>query len=211
MFLISTLLFLPRLCNLLSRDRRRTSEEDRRNRLSFHSEEKHRAAREKRRAGEKRSRWTKGSRLLISNVSDYVGLGSLRFFIQTKEGVVERSGRGMWPGSLPRDCPICTSVVVRFVLLRSPRVSCRAILLFEALFAFYYFIPFRILSSSKSRMTTTLTWHISRNEFTIMFNFLGFECSWLSTLIFAVKQMPCVTDRAFRMVDSSETVPIGFH
>lgn len=148
----SLLLFLPRLCNLLSRDRR-TNEEDRRDRLFFHSEEKHRAARKKCRAREKRSRWTKGSRLLISNVSDYVDLGSLRFFIQTKEEVMERSGRGMWPGSLPRDCPICTSVVVRFVLLRSfgcPRVSCRAILLFEALFAFYYFIPYFKLSEEQN-------------------------------------------------------------
>ena len=148
MFLIFTFLFLPRLCNLLSRDRRRTNEEDRRDRLFFHSEEKHRATIEKRRAREKRSRWTKGSRLLISNVSDYVDLGSLRFFIQTKEEVMKRSGRGMWPGSLPRDCPI----YVCRRSLRSPPVfwmsslflSCHSP--FRSL-VFYYFISFRILNS----------------------------------------------------------------
>jgi len=59
-------------------------------------------------------------------------------------------------------------------------------------------------------MTTTFTWYISRNGFTIILNFWEFECrDW--QLIFAVKQMLCVTHRAFRVIDSSETEPIEFY
>lgn len=120
--------------------------------------------------------------MLISNVSDYVGLGSLRFFIQTKKEEEEeeerrgeeRSGRGKRPGSLPRDCPIRRpSSFVSFSsgLSVRPRVSRRAVLHFEALFAFYYFILFRILRSPKSRTATTLTRCTSRNGFAITIQF----------------------------------------
>jgi len=108
--LICTRLSLPQLCNL-SHDEKTNERGRSTRRLPFHSEEKRRAVRKKRRTREKCNRWTKGSRLLISNVSDYVGLGSLRFFIQTKKGGEERSERGMRPDSLPRDCPIRPSFV----------------------------------------------------------------------------------------------------
>lgn len=137
-------------------------------RLPFHSEEKRRAAKEKNVAREKNVVDERKALVCwFRTFRNYVGLGrvSLRFFTQ-KRRREERERQAAclattWLSNL-------SSAVVRFVPLRCPRVSRRAVLLFEVLFAFYYFIQFRILRSSKSRTATT-------------FSFLGlWALSWSS-------------------------------
>lgn len=112
-------------CNLLSRDGKAKRERARKigvaSPFSFWRKAQSGAVRKERRAREKRNRWTKSSRLLISNVSDYVGLGSLRFFIQTKE---KRVGGGWKRGAGEADGLARYHVIVQFVvrhrLFRSP-------------------------------------------------------------------------------------------
>lgn len=217
--LTSTRLSLPRLCNLLSLDGRANERGRSARRLPFSFWRKAQSGeRKKRRAGEKRSRWTKGSRLLISNVSDYVGLGSLRFFIQTKKwgggGGEKRRGeererQAAWLATTWLSNS--SSVVVRFVLIRpfgssSRFASCRSPLRGIVRFLLFYTVSYFALSEEQDGddvdplyLEERVRDHdsISNEIRTLVI---------VGPLIFAVGQVPCVIDRAFRMMDSSETV-----
>lgn len=162
---------------------------------------------------EKNSRWTKGSRLLISNVSDYVGLGSLRFFIQTKKG--ERSGReARRPGSLTTWLSNSSSVVVRFVLhpdvsrmssrsSRRGRSPLRGLVRFLLFYTVSYFRALRRAGWPHDvDLSRTSGNGFSRSRFSSKGSFETLSVI-VEPLIFAAGQMPCVTDR---MIDSSENL-----
>jgi len=109
--------------------------------------------------------------LLISNITDYVGLGSLRFFYTDEE----RGGRAGEVSGLA-----CYHVIVQFVVrrhsFRSPSVtrtqSCRSPLRGLVRFLLFYTVSYFVLSEEENGDDNV---DLSYFGFAITFNFSGFE------------------------------------
>lgn len=191
-------------CNLLSRDGKAKRERARKigvaSPFSFWRKAQSGAVRKERRAREKRNRWTKSSRLLISNVSDYVGLGSLRFFIQTKEkrgGGAEREERERQTAWLATTwLSNSSSVIVYFVHLSVSRMfssrfsSCHSPLRDLVRFLLFYTISYFTVSEEQDGATTILTFRTFEERIRDYVQFPGVRNARdrVGPLIFAVRQ-----------------------